>query len=79
MFKIIRASMFVLLLACAGQAGEIQNGSPQSVPQPTPQPMTIPAQEEPVTPEAEADLTFGLSDTLTKAALSVLDNVLALL
>lgn len=75
MFKILRASVLVLLLACAAQAGEIQNGSPQ----PTPQPSTERAQEETTTEEAEGDSTYDLADTLTEAALSVLDNVLALL
>lgn len=75
MFKIIRVCLFVLVLACSARAGEIQNGSPQ----PTPQPMTAePVLEEPATTE-EDDPTFGLTETLTEAALSVLDNVLALL
>lgn len=77
MFKIIRASMFVLLLACSAQAGEIQNGAPLP---PPPQPVTtLPVQEDPTTPEAGNDPFFGLADTLTEAALSVLNNVLALL
>ena len=77
MFKIIRASVLVLLLACSAQAGEIQNGSPQ--PPPPPPPSAEPAQEEMTTEEAEGDSTSDLADTLTEAALSVLDNVLALL
>ncbi|MCA1614869.1 MAG: hypothetical protein LC795_14225 [Acidobacteria bacterium] len=77
MFKIIRASVLILLLACSAQAGEIQNGSPQ--PTPPPPPPTELAQEETMTGEAEGDSTYDLADTLTEAALSVLDNVLALL
>lgn len=77
MFKIIRACLLVLVLACSARAGEIQNGAPQ----PTPAPMvtaTVPG--EPLTPEAEDDdLTSDLAGTLTETALSVLDNVLALL
>lgn len=76
MFKIIRASVLVLLLACSAQAGEIQNGLPQPPPPPPP---TEPAQEEMTTEGEEGDSTQDLADTLTEAALSVLDNVLALL
>jgi hypothetical protein len=77
MFKIIRASVLVLLLACSAQAGEIQNGSPQ--PPPPPPPYTELAQEETTTEEVEGDSTYDLADSFTEAALSVLDNVLALL
>ena len=77
MFKIIRASVLVLLLACSAQAGEMQNGAPQ--PPPPPPPSSEPIQQEGATTEAEEDPTFELADTLTEAALSVLDNVLALL
>jgi hypothetical protein len=81
MFKIIRACVFVLLLACATQAGEMQNGAPQP---PPPAPSTATAQEEAMTmavmeEEGEGDLSNSVSDTLTEAALSVLGNVLALL
>ena len=76
MFKIIRACLLVLVLACSARAGEMQNGAPQ----PTPLPVTTePVPEEPLTTETEDDQTFDLADTLTEAALSVLDNVLALL
>ncbi|HEX8286014.1 MAG TPA: hypothetical protein VF588_21830 [Pyrinomonadaceae bacterium] len=75
MFKIIRACLLVLLLSCAAQAGEIQNGAPQ--PPPTPPPSEI-VQEEAEATE-ESDQSNGLVDTLTEAALSVLDDVLALL
>lgn len=55
----------------------MQNGAPQPPPPPT---TTATAPEEPTTPEAEDDEeTFDLAETLTEAALSVLDNVLALL
>lgn len=54
----------------------MQNGAPQ----PTPAPMVTATPEEPLTTGAEDDdLTFDLADTLIRAALSVLDNVLALL
>lgn len=54
----------------------MQNGAPQ----PTPLPMTTETvPEEPLTTETEDDQTFDLAGTLTEAALSVLDNVLALL
>lgn len=76
MFKIIRVCLFVLVLACSARAGEIQNGAPQ----PTPLPMiTEISPDEPLTAETEDDQTFNLAGTLTEAALSVLDNVLALL
>lgn len=56
----------------------MQNGAPQ--PPPPPPMTTASAPEEPLAPEAEDDdQTFDLSGTLTGAALSVLDNVLALL
>jgi hypothetical protein len=56
----------------------MQNGAPQ--PPPPPPIVTAAAPEDPLTTDAEDDdLTFDLADTLTKAALSVLDNVLALL
>lgn len=54
----------------------MQNGAPQ----PTPAPMvTATAPEEPLPTGTEDDQTFDLAGALTKAALSVLDNVLALL
>ena len=77
MFKIIRAWLIVLVLACSAGAGEIQNGAPQP---PPPQPVTTgESPEELGTTETEDDQTFDLTDTLAEAALSVLDNVLALL
>jgi hypothetical protein len=73
MLKAVRAFMFVLLLTCSTQAGEMPNGSPQ--PPPPPQPTSVIEEEAPTEGETSNDLT----DTLTEAALSVLNNVLALL
>lgn len=54
----------------------MQNGAPQ----PTPAPLVIATvSEEPTTTEPEDNQTFDLAGTLTETALSVLDNVLALL
>lgn len=55
----------------------MQNGAPQ----PTPPPSTVETAHEETTATivAEDDPTYNLADTLTEAALSVLDNVLALL
>ena len=75
MLKIIRASVFVLVLACSAQAGEMQNG----VPQPPPPPPGEIVLEETTAVTAEEDMSNDLADTLTAAALSVLDDVLALL
>ncbi|HEX8351901.1 MAG TPA: hypothetical protein VF611_03185 [Pyrinomonadaceae bacterium] len=73
MSKVIRASLFVLLLACSTQAGEMQHGSPQPpLPQPTPQ-------VEEKEPTAEEDTPDDVTDTLIEAALSVLNTLLALL
>jgi hypothetical protein len=74
MFKVIRASLLVLLLACSAQAGEMQNGSPQ----PPPPPPTPLVAEEETAPEVYYDLS-DVTDILTEAALSVLNNALALL
>lgn len=76
MFKIIRACLLVLVLACSARAGEMQNGAPQPPPPPT---TTATAPQEPTMETEDDDQTFDLADTLTEAALSVLDNVLALL
>jgi len=70
MSKAIRASALVLLLACSAYAGDIQNGSPQ----PSPQPANV-VQE----PTANGDIQNGIADAITDAALTVLNNVLALL
>ena len=78
MFKIIRVCVFVLLLARATQAGEMQNGTPQPPPPPAASSETV-QEEATTTEEGEGDLSNGVSDTLTEAALSVLGNVLALL
>ena len=77
MVKVIRASVLVLLLACAAQAGEMQNG----LPQPPPPPQTNSADPTPPVEgeEAEGDVPDDVTNTLTEAALSVLNNVLALL
>ena len=76
MFKIIRACLLVLVLACSARAGEMQNGAPLPTTPPADPQVVV---EEPATTEAGDDQTFDLTDTLTEAALSVLDNVLALL
>jgi len=74
MLKAARASMLILVLACSTHAGEMQNGSPQP-PQPPPPPANVIEEEAPTGDETSNDLT----DTLTEAALSVLNSVLALL
>jgi hypothetical protein len=55
----------------------MQNGAPQPTPPPA-SPLVV-AEEPTTTTETEDDLSFNLTETLTEAALSVLDNVLALL
>ena len=72
MGKAIRALMLSLLLVCSAQAGYIPNDSPTP---PPPQPASSVEEE----PAAEGDMQNGLADTLTEAALSVLNNVLGLL
>lgn len=74
MVKVICASVLVLILACSTRAGEMQNGSPEPPP-PVPPVVVL---EEKKTAE-EGDEYGDLMKTLTEAALSVLDNVLALL
>lgn len=56
----------------------MQNGAPQPTPPPPMATQTVP-EEPPTTDGEEDDQTFNLADALTEAALSVLDNVLALL
>jgi hypothetical protein len=73
MVKFIRASVLVLLLACATQAGEMQHGSPQP---PPPEPTPLVVEEETM---EEDNVPSDLTDILTEAALSVLNNALALL
>lgn len=76
MSKVIRASALVLLLACSAQAGWIQNDSPAPPPPPAnaiQEPAT--ATQEPVT---GSDIDDKMEASLTDAALSFLDNVLAL-
>lgn len=72
MIKAVRVSVLILLLACSAQAGYIPNGVSGPAPTPTP----APAVEEPA---AEGEATGDLAEALTEAALSVLNNVLALL
>ena len=72
MLKAARASLMILLLICSARAGDIQNGSPQP---PPPQPAQYMEEE----PTAEGNAPTDTSDTLTEAALSVLNSVLALL
>lgn len=74
MVKVIRASVLVLILACSTRAGEMQNGSPEPPPPPAP----VVVLEDKKTPD-EGDPSGDLMQTLTEVALSVLDNVLALL
>jgi len=73
MLKAARASILILVLACSVQAGHMQNGSP--TPPPPPPPTNVIEEEAPTEGETSSDL----ADTLTEAALSVLNNVLALL
>ncbi len=77
MIKFVRAAALVLLLACSTQAGDIQNGSPQ--PPPPSAPASSTADEPVLAVTAEGDGANDLADTLTEAALSLLNNVLALL
>jgi hypothetical protein len=76
MIKFVRVTALLLLLACSAQAGDMQNGTPQPPPPSTPSTSTT---NEPEEPAAEGDVPNELADTLTEAAVSVLNNVLALL
>ena len=80
MIKFVRASALVLLLACSALAGDIQNGSPQPPP-PSSSTSSTTTTDETATDEtaAEGDVSNDLADPLTGAALSLLNNVLALL
>ena len=75
MIKSIRVSVLVLLLVCSAQAGYMPSGS-EEPPPPPPPPASEPLVEEPAT---DGETSNVLADTLTEAALSVLNNVLALL
>ena len=77
MFKVARVSVLILLLACSAQAGYMPNGSPEEPPTtPPPPPAASVVEEEPV---AASVTTNEMAGTLAEAALSVLNNVLALL
>ena len=75
MIKFVSASALVLLLTCSAVAGDIQNGSPQPPPPPTPTTSSSSQAE----PAVEDDVPIDVADTLSEAALSVLNNVLAVL
>jgi hypothetical protein len=77
MIKFVRACALVLLLTCSAVAGDIQNGSPQPPPPPPSESTTSSSSQ--AEPAAEGDVPNDVADTLTEAALSVLNNVLALL
>ena len=72
--KAARISVLILLLATSAQAGYIPTGLSGPPPTPTPTPVPV-AEEEP----AEGEPTGDLADALAEAALSVLNNMLALL
>ena len=76
MVKAARVSVLILLLACSAQAGYMPSGvsAPSASPTPTPAPSA--AFEAEPAEDATAD---GVADALAEAALSVLDNMLALL
>ena len=74
MFKAIRVSVLILLLACSTQAGYMPSGGSQPTPTPTPEQAFF-AEEAPVEADAPDDLTVVLAE----AALSVLTTALALL
>ena len=74
MTKYIRVSVLVLVLAASAQAGYMPSGSEE--PPPPPAPASAPVVEEPA---VESETPEVLAETLTEAALSVLNNVLALL
>lgn len=73
MGKAARVSLLILLLACPVWGGEMPNGVPAP---PPPGPSMMMSAEEPISGE---DMPFNATDTLTGAALSILNNVLALL
>ncbi len=78
MIKFVRATALVLLLACSALAGDIQNGSPQ--PSSSTTTSTSTTDESATTgTAAESDASTDVADPLTEAALSLLNNVLALL
>lgn len=81
MLKLVRISAMVLLLACSARAGEVQNGSPQPPPpsiSSTSQSVSVTSQlNETVPTVADENVTYDLADTLTEAALSFFNNVLA--
>ena len=83
MLKLVRISALVLLLACSARAGEVQNGSPQPPPptvSSTSQSVSSTSQlDETVPTAADENVTYDLAETLTEAALSLFNNVLALL
>ncbi len=76
MLKLVRISALVLLLACSARAGEVQNGSPQP---PPPSPASAWLLDEPAPTTADENVTYDLADPLAEAALSLFNNVLALL
>ena len=83
MGKAIRASMFVLLLACSTYAGDIQNGSPT---QPPPNVAGWIHNDSPAPADSEEELAASgytqndVAGALAEAALVVLNSgVLALL
>jgi hypothetical protein len=72
MVKAIRASVLILLLACSAQAGYMGNGSPEPPPPPP-----APAVQQTATTNGE--MPNDAAATITEAALTVLNTVLALL
>ena len=85
MSKAIRASVFVLLLACPAYAGDIQNDSPAPPPPPAAASADGLIQDEPPPPDDsdEAPAVNGyrrddVAGALSQTALLVLDGVLAL-
>jgi len=76
MIKAVRVSVLILLLTCSAQAGYMPSGSSEPTPPPPPPSPVVVEEEEPTT---ESQTTSDVTDTLAEAALSVLNNVLALL
>jgi hypothetical protein len=69
MRKTISVAALLLALTCSAYAGDIQNDSPAP-------PKSANTIQEPTT---DGDIQNGVADTITDTALTLLNNVLALL
>ena len=77
MLKIVRASVLMMLLACAASAGEVPNTA-TGQPTPQPSPTGIMAQEPTEAGELPEPTQETTADSFGETLLNLLDSVLAL-